>query len=190
MKLILGLGNIGDKYVLTRHNVGFMVLDYICQVEKEEFRYDKKLECFLFSKVNGGEKVFFVKPTTYVNLSGNALVKIINYYKIDIKDILVIQDDVSLDFLKIRIKNDSSDGGHNGIKSIINHLGSKKFMRIKIGVGMDERVALENFVLSKFNNEEIKSLNSIMEKIKKIIDMFIKGESFEKILTSNNKGKS
>lgn len=114
MKLVVGLGNIGDNYVLTRHNVGFMALEHF--LGDTPFKDSKLAQTFSFIK--NGEKILFIKPTTYMNLSGDAVKYYSSYYKIDIQNILVIQDDLDLPLGKIRVKQKSSAGGHNGIKSI------------------------------------------------------------------------
>ena len=130
MKLIAGLGNIGEKYLFTRHNAGFMVVDKIAFDNGIEFREEKKLKCFIAKM---GDNLL-IKPTTFMNLSGEAVRAVMDYYKIDIKDLLIIYDDISLDLGTIRFRSNGSDGGHNGIKSIIKHTGTKEFDRLKIGM--------------------------------------------------------
>ncbi len=163
MKLIIGLGNIGDKYVFTRHNVGFMVLDRLAARENFSFREEKKLKSFVAKVRLSGEEFLLVKPTTFMNLSGEALRAVIDYYKIDIKDILVIYDDLALDLGRIRFRADGSDGGHNGIKSIIQHLGTNKFARLKVGIGPQPPIPAENFVLQNFSKEQQETLKTVLD---------------------------
>ena len=121
MKLIIGLGNPGKEYENTRHNIGFMVLDNYLK----DSSWQKKYNALYTTEIINNEKVIFVKPETYMNLSGNSVIEFINFYKIENKDILVIHDDLDLPFGKIRVKTNSSAGGHNGIKSIINRIDRK-----------------------------------------------------------------
>ena len=132
MKLIVGLGNPGDKYKGTRHNVGFMCLDRIADYNNITFKQKfNGLSCEY--NVNG-EKVILLKPDTFMNNSGEAVIKYLTFYKCEIEDVIVVYDDLDIDFGKIRIKGKSSSGGHNGIKSIINHLKTEDFLKVKIGV--------------------------------------------------------
>jgi PTH1 family peptidyl-tRNA hydrolase len=169
MRLIAGLGNIGDKYCFTRHNAGFMVLDKFSLIKNFSFREDKKLKCFL-AKYND---IFFIKPTTYMNLSGEAIRNVIDYYKIDIKDILIIYDDISLDLGKIRFRANGSDGGHNGIKSIIQHLGTKNFDRLKIGIGPQPNIPSEVYVLQNFSKEQEETLKQILNKSVEAVGFYL-----------------
>lgn len=164
MKLIIGLGNVGDKYVFTRHNAGFMVLDRFAVRENFSFKEDKKLKSFIAKVRFEGEEFLLVKPTTFMNLSGEALRAVIDYYKIDVKDILVIYDDLSLDLGRMRFRANGSDGGHNGIKSIIKHLGGNNFSRLKVGIGPQPPIPAENFVLQNFSKEQLETLKPVLDK--------------------------
>ncbi len=163
MKLILGLGNVGEKYLFTRHNVGFMALDRLAVKEKFSFREEKKLKSFIAKVRLDGEEFLLAKPTTFMNLSGEALRAVIDYYKIDVKDILVIYDDLSLELGRIRFRASGSDGGHNGIKSIIQHLGGNKFARLKVGIGPQQPIPAENFVLQNFSKEQLVTLKTVLD---------------------------
>ena len=160
MKLIAGLGNIGEKYCFTRHNAGFMVLDKWALDEGFSFKEDKKLKCFIAKN----DEIIFIKPTTFMNLSGEAVRAVIDYYKIDIKDILIVYDDLSLDLGVIRFRASGSDGGHNGIKSIITHLGTDKFDRLKIGIGPQPAIPSEYYVLQNFPKEKLDTLKEVLKK--------------------------
>ncbi len=167
MKLIVGLGNVGDKYEKTRHNVGFMVLDkYLTDA-----KWSEKDNALYYKKTINNENVIFIKPTTFMNLSGNAVLKYVNYYKIDVSDILVIQDDLDMEVGSYKLKKDSSSGGHNGIKSIENSLNSDAFPRLKIGILDNSKKDVIDFVLGKFSKKELELIFSI--DFNKIIDMFI-----------------
>lgn len=160
MKLIAGLGNIGEKYCFTRHNAGFMVLDKWAADEGFSFREEKKLKCLLAKK----DDIIFIKPTTFMNLSGEAVRAVMDYYKIDVKDILIIYDDIALDLGKIRFRANGSDGGHNGIKSIIQHVGTKDFDRLKVGIGPQPNIPSENYVLANFPKEQHEELKTVLKK--------------------------
>ncbi len=160
MKLIAGLGNIGEKYLFTRHNAGFMVVDKIAYDNGFEFREEKKLKCMITKFKQNNEDILLIKPTTYMNLSGDAIIAVMNYYKIDVKDILIIYDDLSLELGKIRFRSNGSDGGHNGIKSVIKNLASKDFDRLKFGIGPQPPIPSEAFVLQNFTKEQLIDLKS------------------------------
>ena len=177
MKLIVGLGNPGDEYNLTRHNVGYMALDnYVGNInwKKEKLAYLYKT----------GD-VIFIKPTTYMNLSGDAVSYYMKYYKIELKDILIIQDDMDLETGVVRLKINSSSGGHNGIKDIINKLNTNSFLRLKIGISKPSDDVID-YVLSKFKKDELNSLNSTFEKTNRIIDDFLNNVDLERLMNNYN----
>ena len=157
MKLIVGLGNPGKKYEYNRHNIGFLVLDHYLKNSdfKEKFNGLYKIE------VINGEKVIFLKPQSYMNLSGNVVKKFKDFYKIDISDILIIYDDISFEFGILKLKPKGSSGGHNGLKNIIEMLGTSDIKRLK------------NYVLSNFNKIEKEKLNEILKMTDSIISDYI-----------------
>lgn len=163
MKLITGLGNIGDKYCFTRHNAGFMLVDKIALDNNITFKTESKLKCLMARFRYNGEDIILAKPTTYMNLSGEAVSALINYYKIDIKDIIIVYDDIALDLGKIRFRANGSDGGHNGIKSIIKHIGTKDFNRLKIGIGPQPPIPSESFVLQNFPKDCLDTLKEVLK---------------------------
>jgi PTH1 family peptidyl-tRNA hydrolase len=180
MKIIVGLGNIGKEYEKTRHNVGFMFLDfYLGQVMFKE----KKLGLYYEKNVNG-EKVIFLKPTTYMNDSGLAIRSFLDYYKIDIEDLLVIYDDMDFDVGSFKIKKSGSAAGHNGIKSIIRHLGTENFKRIRIGISREKRDKI-NYVLGNFSKSDQEILNSEFELLNKVLDDYFVLD-FEKLMSKYN----
>ena len=184
MKLIVGLGNPGKEYENTRHNIGFMSLNYFPGNNFNEEKFQAK-----YLKINiEGENVIFIKPQTYMNLSGLSVVKFVNFYKIDTKDILVIQDDLDLPFGQIKLKYKSSSGGHNGIKSIIHELNTDKIPRIKIGISNNKNMDTKDYVLNKFSKEDLKLIESKYPLIKEIILTFIKDGIEECMSKYNGKG--
>lgn len=172
MKLIAGLGNIGDKYCFTRHNAGFMVLDKLALDNNFSFREESKLKCFL-AKSND---IIYIKPTTFMNLSGEAVRAVMDYYKIDIKDILIVYDDIALDIGRIRFRANGSDGGHNGIKSIIKHVGTKEFDRLKVGIGPQPNIPSENYVLQNFPKDQLETLKDVLKKSDEAIKFYLEND--------------
>lgn len=164
MKLVVGLGNPGKEYENTRHNLGFMFLDYL--TEKYSFKIDtSKFNAKIGEIYINNEKVLFAKPQTYMNLSGQSVQKIKDFYKLETKDILVIFDDLDIPFGDIRYKLNGSGGTHNGMKNIVQMLNSKDFPRLKIGIGgiKHEKQDLINFVLEKFSKEQLSELKDIFD---------------------------
>ncbi|MDB2160981.1 aminoacyl-tRNA hydrolase [Clostridium butyricum] len=161
MFLIVGLGNPGSQYEDTRHNIGFKVVDNIAKEYNIEINRQKFKGMCGEGFING-EKVILLKPTTYMNLSGESIREVVDFYKLSNDDVLVIYDDISLDVGRLRIREKGSAGGHNGIKSIIAHLGTDIFPRIKVGVGQPD-VDLVNYVLGKFTKEEMEVLNESID---------------------------
>ncbi len=173
MKLIIGLGNVGAKYTFTRHNVGFMLVDKIAMDNSVTFKENSKLKS-LIAKFTADEEIMLVKPTTYMNLSGEAMRAVIDYYKISPEDMIIVYDDLSLNLGKIRFRANGSDGGHNGIKSIIQHLGSKNFARLKIGIGPQPPIPSEAFVLQNFDKDSLEELKSVLKVSEEAIDFYFK----------------
>ncbi len=169
MKLIVGLGNPGNDYKDTRHNVGFLVLDSYLNTSD----WKEKFNALYHEERINGEKVVFVKPLTYMNLSGDAVGQFVNYFDIDLNDILVIHDDLDLTFGTYKLKKNSSAAGHNGIKSIINRLGSDSFARLKIGISHDKSIDTKDYVLGKFSKSEKDKLTEMQKDFAKIIESFI-----------------
>ena len=170
MKLIAGLGNIGNKYTFTRHNVGFMLIDSIALNSGLNFRENSRLKCIMTHLCD----TILMKPTTFMNLSGEAVRAVMDYYKIPIEDILIVYDDLSLELGRIRFRTNGSDGGHNGIKSVIQHLGTKDVARLKIGIGPRPNLPSEVFVLQNFSKEELEKLKETLTKAKAGIGCYFK----------------
>ncbi len=160
MYIIVGLGNPDKKYMNTRHNIGFDVIDAIA--EKNDIVVgEKKHKAVIGKGIVAGQKAVLVKPLTYMNLSGESVRSVIDFYKVDEKsELIVISDDVSLDMGQIRIRKRGSDGGHNGLKNIIMHLGHDEFIRVRMGVGeKPSRMDLADYVLGHFSAKEREVMN-------------------------------
>ncbi|WP_164215597.1 aminoacyl-tRNA hydrolase [Virgibacillus sp. YIM 98842] len=160
MKCIVGLGNPGRKYKDTRHNVGFMVIEELRKRHKWKLNQSKFNGKYTM-EILDGQKVILLQPQTYMNLSGEAIRPLMNYFDIDLDDLIVIYDDLDLPVGKIRLRQKGGHGGHNGIRSTIDHLGTKEFKRIRIGVGRPvDQMPVINYVLGKFPKEEQDSVSS------------------------------
>lgn len=185
MKLVVGLGNPGKEYANTRHNVGFMFIDkllehYNCENTKS------KLGGLYSEIVIKGEKIILLKPQEYINLSGEVIRKYIDYFKINIDDIFVINDDLDLEVGRIKIKSSGSSGGHNGLKNIELHLGTKDYKRLKIGISNNKMIDTKDYVLSKINKEDMDIINNIINSSYKILEDYLT-MSFSDLMTKYNK---
>jgi PTH1 family peptidyl-tRNA hydrolase len=168
MKLIVGLGNPGEEYVRTRHNIGRRLVEYIAFQENVKFASKKPQKSALSSVWWEGEVIQLAHPLTYMNLSGEAVKSLVKYWKVaPVKDLLVIVDDVALPFGKFRLRGDGSSGGHNGLASIEDHLGTREYPRLRIGIGPDGSPAqddgsLKDYVLAAFNAAEEKKIPKLL----------------------------
>ncbi len=176
MKIIVGLGNPGSEYENTRHNIGFMFLDFLAN--RHSFSINKKFKSSIIGEtILGNNKIVFAKPQTYMNLSGKAVVELKNWYKVDDKDILIVYDDMDIQFGDTRFKEKGSGGTHNGMKNIIQMLSSNDVPRLKIGTGgiKPDTQDTITFVLSKFTKDEMNKIEEIFynaeEKIKIFLDI-------------------
>ena len=177
MKLITGLGNIGDKYLFTRHNIGFMALDFFRELNDigENFKFENKFNGHILKTNILGESIILVKPDTFMNLSGECIRKVFDFYKLDVKDILVVYDDISLNLGTLRFRSSGSDGGHNGIKNIIKMLGTNKFDRLKLGIGPQlPNQKSESFVLANFSSEQLDVVKKVCKIANEAILYYIK----------------
>lgn len=177
MFLIVGLGNPTDKYDGTRHNVGFDVIDMLA------YKYNIKVverekKALIGKGMIAGRKVCLVKPQTYMNLSGESVRALADFYKIDeVEEMLIIYDDISLDVGQMRIRKKGSAGGHNGIKSIISHIGGQEFMRIKVGVGEKPKgFDLADYVLGRFSQGEKKIMEEGYERVAEAVEDIVSYE--------------
>lgn len=186
MKLVVGLGNPGAQYENTRHNIGFEVAISLAESLKID-NFKSKFQGKLGEGSYLGEKVLVLMPHTFMNLSGNSIIEAIKFYKLNPEeDVIVVYDDMDLNIGKIRIREKGSSGGHNGVKSIISHIG-ERFIRIKCGIGKPEsREQVVNFVLSKFGKSEKSDVDDMIEIAKDAIKDLIEGKNIEKVMLKYN----
>ena len=176
--LVVGLGNPGDKYFYTRHNAGFLAMDYISQkcgatVNKSKFK------ALVGEATIAGKRVLLMKPQTFMNLSGDAVIEAANFYKIPIENIIVLSDDVNLDVGRMRVRKSGSDGGQKGLRSIITRFGNDNFPRIRFGVGKKPHpdYDMADWVLSNFSQSEFKSVCSRFDDVSKAVELIVSGET-------------
>jgi peptidyl-tRNA hydrolase, PTH1 family len=160
IKLIVGLGNPGREYERTRHNVGFMLLDLLAQRHGSQFEHFAKWEAHIAKWPNSS--ILLAKPQSFMNLSGRSIGKILRYFKWEPQNCLVVYDDVSLPLGRLRIREQGSAGGHNGIKSLIEHFSTDAFPRLKIGIGQAQANSMTGHVLGKFSEAEQESLQNML----------------------------
>lgn len=153
MKVVVGLGNPGSKYAGTRHNVGFAVLDLLAQ-GKQTGRAQARFQAAVLEILEGDQKVLLVRPETFMNLSGQSVRQVVDFYQLDPVDLLVVCDDFNLPLGKLRVRARGSHGGHNGLRDIQNHLGTTEYSRLRIGVGAPEEGEAVDFVLGRFRPGE------------------------------------
>lgn len=170
MKLIVGLGNPGSEYTQTRHNIGFMVADELANHYHASFSTDKKLKADIAKFEYRDESILIAKPQTYMNLSGDSVRLVMDYYKVALEDVWVLSDDLDLEFGTVRIRQGGGSGGHNGLRDIIQKIG-EDFVRFRVGIknNLLDRVSAEDFVLQKFNKEESAELPTIISKTSTIV---------------------
>lgn len=176
--LIAGLGNPGQEYNHTRHNIGFEILDNFAQkLDFPGWIEKKDLKCLISTKTIGDTRVILVKPTTFMNLSGNALSLVSNFYKIPVDQIIVVHDELDIPFGQIRSRLGGSHAGHNGIKSVIEHLG-QNFGRLRIGINNEQTINLasESFVLAKFNSSELEKINHLLTEATELLNEYVNGQ--------------
>ncbi|MBE6604675.1 MAG: aminoacyl-tRNA hydrolase [Ruminococcaceae bacterium] len=189
--LVVGLGNPGAEYARTRHNAGFLAVDALARsvgasIDRARF------QALVGEGVLAGERVLFMKPQTYMNLSGDAVREAAAFYHVAPDHIIVIYDDVTLDVGRLRVRGKGSDGGHNGMKSIIARLGSNEFARVRIGVGKKPHPSydLADWVLSVFSAEELEKLGGLGETVEKGVSLLLKGDLAAAMQTCNGVGGS
>lgn len=185
MKLIVGLGNPGKEYENTRHNVGFSVIDNYVEKNNLGAFKQKYNGLYLKTKVNDFD-VIFLKPQSYMNLSGEVVRKFVDFYKISISDIFVISDDMDLSLGNYKLKPSGSSGGHNGLKNIELHLGSNKYKRLKIGISKSEKKDVVDYVLGRFSASEQQILDLVRDKTVSIISDFFVDE-FDVLMNKYNR---
>lgn len=189
-RIVVGLGNPGNQYIHTRHNTGFLAIDYICKkygasVNKSAYKG------LVGEAVISGKRALLLKPQTFMNNSGESVRAALDYYKLSPKDIVVIYDDTSFDVGRLRVRADGSAGGHNGIKSIIEHLGTSDFPRIKVGVGKKPHpdYDLASWVLGEFSRAELDALPEVLESATLGLERMLSGDIEEAMQICNKKGR-
>ena len=186
MKMIVGLGNIGTRYDETRHNTGFMVVDQLARDYHLGAFTHLKQEAVAVSGVINGEKVMLVKPMTFMNDSGRAVGPLVDYYDIDLDDLVIVNDDLDMPVGKVRLKTHGASGGHNGLKSIISALGTKNFNRVKVGIDHPQHGTVVSHVLGKFSKEERPKFDQAVEQAEHALEDWINGEDFAKLMNAYN----
>ena len=187
MKLVVGLGNKGREYENTRHNMGFMLVDRYLQYKNITDKFKEKFNAMYIETTINNEKVIFIKPMTYMNNSGIAVRAFLDFYKLNSEDVLVISDDLDLDLGKFRLRRNGSSGGHNGLKSIISHLGTDNFKRLRIGISNDKDDVI-NYVLSKFSKKELSEIDTMFDTLVDVLDDYFVMDFTSLMSKYNRKG--
>lgn len=186
MRFIFGLGNPGAKYENTKHNIGFMTLDELARSLNIELNQSNFKSDYGTGHISGN-KVFLIKPQTFMNLSGEAVRPFLDYYGGEIEELLVIYDDMDLSPGKVRLRKQGSSGGHNGIKDIIKHLGTQEFKRIKIGIGRPRyEQSVVSHVLNRFSKEDEPQMTHAVKKSVDAVEYWLSGHSFEDTMSHFN----
>jgi len=186
MKLVVGLGNPGSEYRDTRHNVGFLVIDEMAQRWRLSDAWREKFEALHVRTTVADEAVVLAKPLTFMNLSGQAVAGLAGFYKIDPADVLVVTDDVALPLGRLRARPEGGAGGHNGLKSIIQHLGTQAFPRVRVGVGRgDDRRDLADHVLGRFEAGERDTVSAAVLRAADASERFL-AEGIERVMSAFN----
>ena len=185
MKLIVGLGNPGKKYENTRHNTGFAVIDRTLaklnvELDKNKFNAD-------YTMINrNGEKIYILKPLTYMNLSGEAVVPFMKYFGIEPEDLVVVHDDLDLPVGKIRLRQSGSCGGQNGMRNIIDLLGDSNIKRVRVGIGKDPLIPVVDYVLGKTKKEDLEVYNLALDKASDALIYWLDHDDFSKVMSNFN----
>lgn len=186
MKLVVGLGNPGLKYQKTRHNVGFMVIDEVLKMSGVQARFDAKFNAEVAHIIVDGKKIMLVKPSTFMNVSGEAIAKIMNYYNLVLDDLLVIVDDINLETGKLRLREAGGHGGHNGLRNIIGLLHSEQFKRVRIGISNRPEIPLDQYVLGQFSTEDLITISQAIHRTTEVITLFVNDMPFKDIMSKYN----
>ena len=182
MRLVVGLGNPGKEYENSKHNIGFICLDAYAKAKRLKFARSIKFH----GEIVKLQDAILLKPRTFMNNSGLSVSAVASYFGVDSSDILVFSDDLDLPFAKIRLRERGSAGGHNGLKSIIEHLHSEEFKRCRIGIDRDSGKDVVDYVLGDFSKEQRKSLEGLTAETNDIVDSFLEGKTFDSIMNAHN----
>ncbi len=183
MRLVVGLGNPGKAYESSKHNMGFLCADAFAKAKQLKFARSIKFH----GELAKTETYLVLKPRTFMNLSGQSVRAVADYYKIEAKDILVVSDDMDIPLFKIRIREQGSAGGHNGLKSIISHVGTQEFNRLRIGIDRRDDVDAKDYVLSDFSKAEKKELEGLFAITNAILEQFASGVEIDAIMNQYNR---
>jgi PTH1 family peptidyl-tRNA hydrolase len=189
MKLIVGLGNPGKEYTNTRHNVGFNFLDYYLDSKNITDTWSKKFDGLYIQTSLNGEKVIFLKPQTFMNLSGNSVRKVMDYFNIEVDDLLVISDDLDLSIGNFKLRPSGTSGGHNGLKSIESSIGTNSYKRLKIGISNDKGIDTKDYVLGNLSKEDKDTLNNLYKDLCGVVDDYFHIEFPELMNKYNRKNR-
>ncbi|MBB65037.1 MAG: aminoacyl-tRNA hydrolase [Waddliaceae bacterium] len=190
IRLLLGLGNPGEKYAQTRHNAGYLALQRLAEVHGWTFKQDKR---FLGQVAKGqidGVTIYLVLPETYMNESGRSLRKALDFFKLSVEEVLVVLDDIHLPFGTLRLRKQGGTGGHNGLKSIQAHLGSDAYLRLRVGIGQQKGDDLTKHVLGRFSREESEELGLSLDRAAKLIERIVQGEPLSQVMNEVNRKMS
>lgn len=174
MKLVVGLGNPGDRFEKTRHNLGFLVLDQLAKRHHFSINIRKKKSLIGKMRLNN-DKIIILKPQTFINLSGEAVLYMASFLRIQPEDIVVVCDDANLEFGKLSVRKYGSSGGHNGVKSLIKFLKADNFPRVRLGIGRPDMISMESHVLSDFSKSELSQLQPTISKACDMIEQILCG---------------
>ncbi|RKH54604.1 aminoacyl-tRNA hydrolase [Corallococcus llansteffanensis] len=177
MKLICGLGNPGREYERHRHNIGFMVVDALLARARAELTQDK-FQARVGQGTLGGERILFVEPQTFMNLSGRSVAEAARFYKVAVQDVLVIHDELDLPFARLQLKAGGGAGGHNGLKSLVSSLGEDAFIRVRVGIGKPEgpnaKERVAGYVLSNFDDGERRQLEELISRAADMAESWVR----------------
>lgn len=184
MKLVVALGNPGSKYAQTRHNIGWLLLDHFKALDTAIWK--SKFKGVYADLSIGGEKVVFLKPETFMNLSGESVRPLMDFFKIDVDDMIVVYDEIDLKYGQVHFKKGGGLAGHNGLKSIVQHIGSDAFYRLRLGVGRPEHGSVSNWVLSGFHGDDGIALDGYLNKAAEALELFLT-KGYSKAINNYNK---
>lgn len=187
MKIVAGLGNPEKRYQTTYHNLGFIAIDNVAEKLNLKFKLKSSLNCTLVEGMLGGEKFVLVKPTTYMNLSGECIKKVLSYYKCQPSDLMVIYDDIDIDIGQIRFRLHGSSGTHNGMRNITSLINSTEFLRVRIGSKpLNDNIPLISYVLSNINESEYPAFNKAIERSALLVIDYLSGKSNDFLMQEYN----
>ncbi|EGL81862.1 Peptidyl-tRNA hydrolase [Caldalkalibacillus thermarum TA2.A1] len=185
MKIIVGLGNPGPKYAQTRHNIGFLTVDRLAEKLGISINQEKWRSLVGETSVSG-EKVLLLKPLTYMNRSGEAVIEVVRFFQCPVEDVLVIYDDLDLPFGTMRLRLKGGHGGHNGVRSLIDHLGSQTFKRIRMGIGRPENGDVVHYVLNPFHPQERQQLAEFIDRGASAAEAYLDTDDFTQVMNRYN----